>query len=107
MVDYDELISRTNSIIVLKMVGANPGIGQRAIIDGDGRNSKLKRLNEMVDAKLIEERTISNGRIVKTYYLTPEGKRICHLLSGMNDGEDLRPMDCGSPSEEGDTVKSD
>lgn len=89
MTKFDELISRTNSIYVLKRVGESPGIGQREIIDGDGRNSKLRRLNEFVEAGLIIERTLSAGRILKQYYLSEKGERFLKMYLEFEEGEGI------------------
>lgn len=87
MTKFDDLISRTNSIYVLKRVGENPGIGQREIIDGDGRNSKLRRLNEFVDAGLIIERTLSAGRTLKQYHLSEKGERFLKMYLEFEERE--------------------
>ena len=88
MTKFDDLISRTNSICVLKIVGENPGIGQREVIEGDGRNSKLRRLIEFVEAGLIVEKTISAGRTVKQYYLSEKGERFLKMYLDFENGED-------------------
>ena len=103
-----DLISRVNSIDVLEIVYDNPGINQRAIIDGgtgQGRNSKLRRLKELVQADLIKEVDVSAGRTNKTYYVTHEGEKFFKNWLAIERGEDIATADHGTPPEKGTTMK--
>ena len=62
------------------------GSNQSGVVQSPQRNTKLRRLEELVSFGLIETKTVSLGRPNIFYYLTPEGERICRLLKQIENG---------------------
>lgn len=89
---------------VLLIVSENPGIIQDKIIAGKKRNTKLKRIGDLISAGMIREVGVSRGRTNKTYYLTDDGERLVQLWLNFENGEGVEPMDYDAPSQEGDKV---
>jgi len=102
--NIEDLISRINSIKVLKGVYYNSGINQQELTDGEGKNSRIKRLKEFVEAGYIQEVKSSIGRTVKTYYITDKGKIFMEKWLDIERGEGKMPINHGAPSEQGNKV---
>ena len=96
-----DVLSRSGAIETLMSVYYNPGGRQDEIVSGSKRITKLRRLEDLIEAGLIICKRESMGRPIVRYELTEEGKRICKHLEQIKEGDRNDPMDCGAPSEGG------
>lgn len=105
--DIREFLGKRHAIDVLLCVYQNPGIVQKQLANKseNGSTAKLERIREAVDLNLIREEKSSEHWSALVYYITDEGSRICKHLIAIEGGDYSEPMDCGSPSEEGNTVR--
>ena len=101
-----DLLGKKYTIDVLIYVYENPGAMQKTIIEAmnKGRASRLDRLKDLVNAKLIKEKSSGIDWTAITYYVTEEGSRVARGLLHIEEGGDISTDHITSPIER-DRVK--
>ena len=107
MENIRDLLGRKYTIDVLIYVYENPGAMQKTIIEATnkGRAARLDRLKDLVNAKLITEKSSGIDWTAITYHVTEEGTRIARGLLNIEQGGDTA-TDHSTPQIEGNTLKS-
>lgn len=83
-----EFLGKKWAIDILLEVYHNPGIMQKDLADKQekGSSAKQDRISEAIELGLIRSERSSMHWSAITYYITPEGKRICRLLEEIEGG---------------------
>jgi len=105
--DTWELLQRKHMVAVLLAIHRNPGLTQLELIDGEGRNTKFKRLGELCDEGLVIAKLSSKPRRnTVIYYTTDEGETLAENLANLLDGKKINEKNHGSSAAERTSVKN-
>jgi hypothetical protein len=106
MVELREFLQRKHMMDILLAVYQSPGSTQPELIEGDGRNTKFKRLTELCDKGFVAAKVSSlPRRNTIVYYVTDEGEKHARNIAALMEGRDpLNETNHRAPSEQGDLV---
>ena len=107
MSDVWDILGRKHAAKVLRYVYEHPGTNQKSIIDtpDGGRAAKLDRLKELTEMGYIYTKKSQKDWSSLEYYTTELGSEKARGVIHIEDGAVVDEMNCGSPSEEGNTIR--
>ena len=89
MVELREFLQRKHMMDVLLTIHQRPGITQPELIEGDGRNTKFKRLTELCDEGMVVAQVSTKPRRnTIVYYTTAEGEKHAKNIAALLEGRD-------------------